>query len=167
MNRDIAIIGVSGRFPMADTLDDLFENLKNGVDCVDDISPERIKQTTLAPDRVYRKCGYLSDIDKFDHKFFSISQAEANAMCPEQRLLLETVYSTLENSGYGPVHFSGTNTAVFVSTIYPTYPEHASEFMTTLVIGNSPEFLAARIGRYFNLKGNVSVIDTTCSSSLV
>ena len=167
MNKDIAIIGISGRFPMAGDLDELFENLKTGKDCITEISRERIRETALPPDRAFRKCGWLADIDKFDYKFFGISLAEAKTMCPEQRILLEIVYSAIENAGYNPASFSGTNTGVFVSTSFSGYYQHATERSPTLITGNAPEFLAAKIGRYFNLHGNASVIDTTCSSSLV
>lgn len=167
MDKDIAIIGVSGRFPMAEDLNELYINLKEGRDCVTDISDERIKQTTLPENRKYRRCGFLKDVDKFDYGFFGVTLAEAKTMSPDQRMLLEIIYATMENSGYKPDSFSGSNTGVFVSTAQSNYYKHASEYVSTLYTGNSPEFLAAKIGRHFNLKGNVSVIDTTCSSSLV
>lgn len=167
MNKDIAIIGIAGIFPMANDLDELFENLKYGRDCVRDISPQRVRDTTLPESRSFRKCGYIDDIDKFDYRFFGISLAEAKLMCPEQRILLEITHASLENAGYSPGSLSGSNTAVFVSTAFSGYYQHASERSHTLLTGNSPEFLAAKIGRHFNLKGNVAVIDTTCSSSLV
>jgi acyl transferase domain-containing protein len=167
MNKDIAIIGISGRFPMARNLGELFENLRQGKDCVDDISPQRIIDTALPSNRSLRKCGYLDDIDKFDYKFFGISLAEAKNMCPEQRILMEIAYACMENAGYSPASFSGTDTAVFVSTAFPAYYQHATERTHTLLTGNATEFLAAKIGRFFNLKGTAAVIDTTCSSSLV
>lgn len=167
MNKDIAIIGIAGRFALSADIDEMFENLRQGRDCISDITEQRIKDTALLPDRSYRKCGYMADVDKFDHKLFGISLAEAKAMCPEQRLLLEMAYTAIENSGYSPASLSGSNTAVFVSTAFSGYPDFASEGSATLVTGNSPEFLAAKVGRYFNLKGNATVVDTTCSSSLV
>jgi len=167
INTDIAIIGISGRFPMAKNLDQLFINLRDGKDCVTDISEDRINVTKLPKDRKYKRCGFLDDVDKFDYSFFGVTYAEAKAMSPDQRILLETVYAMIENSGYPVDLFSGSNTAVFVATGQSDYFKHASEYVPTLYTGNSPEFLAAKIGRHFNLKGNVSVIDTTCSSSLV
>ena len=38
---DIAIIGMSGKFPMARNLDEYWENLENGVDCVSKITYKR------------------------------------------------------------------------------------------------------------------------------
>lgn len=167
MNKDIAIIGIAGRFPMAADAAELFENLRQGKDCITSVSRQRITDTALPLNRPFRNGGYLDDVDKFDHTFFGISMAEAKTMCPEQRMLLEMVYTAMENAGYSPASFSGTNTAVFVSTAFSGYYQHAVERSPTLITGNAPEFLAAKVGRYFNLKGNASVIDTTCSSSLV
>src|SRR4051812_10456454 len=115
MNKDIAIIGISGRFPKANNLEELYDNLKAGADCIGALSKERIEQTTLPVDQQYRNCGYLEDIDKFDYKFFGISLAEAKTMSPEQRILLEVTHGAIENSGYSPAFFNGSNTAIYVS----------------------------------------------------
>jgi amino acid adenylation domain-containing protein len=167
MNKDIAIIGISGRFPKANNLEELYDNLKAGADCIGALSKERIEQTTLPVDQQYRNCGYLEDIDKFDYKFFGISLAEAKTMSPEQRILLEVTHGAIENSGYSPAFFNGSNTAIYVSIANSEYYRHASEFVPTLVTGNSPEFLVAKIARQFNLKANASSIESSCSSSLV
>lgn len=166
MKRDIAIIGMSGRFPDAGDPGRLYRNLEKGKDSVREISPERIKSTTLPPERKYKVCGYLEDIDKFDYKLFNISPAEARDMAPEQRILLETVYRSIENSGYAVDFFSNTDTAVFVTEAGSNYSEHADDFSPTLVTGVGREYLAAKISRQFNLTGCSAVINTSCSSSL-
>ncbi len=165
MSKDIAIIGMAGRFPDARNLDELAENLEQGKDSIREITPERLKATTLNPDKKYRCAGYLDDIDKFDHAFFNISLGEAQAMDPMQRLLLEVAYETIENAGYNPDDFNGSRTAVFVGDASTDYYKHADQFMDTLVTGNSPAFFATRITRVFNLIGNAVMINTACSSS--
>ncbi|MGN6601358.1 MAG: condensation domain-containing protein [Ginsengibacter sp.] len=167
MNRDIAIVGISGKFPGAVNPDALFDNLKVGMDCVEDITMKRIKETTLPETAEYRRCGFLDDIDKFDHAFFGISFAEAKTMSPEQRLLLEVTHAAIENAGYPPTSLGGSNTAVFATVAGSEYYKHASEFASTLVTGNSREFLVAKIARLFNLKGSAMAIECSCSSSLV
>jgi 3-oxoacyl-(acyl-carrier-protein) synthase/acyl carrier protein len=168
MKKDIAIIGIAGRFPDANHLDQLVENLENGKDSVREISPQRVKATTLPPGKKYKVCGYLEDIDKFDHVLFNISMAEAETMSPVQRLLLEIAYHTIENSGYRIDDFSGSYTSVYVAKSDSNYHYHAAgkEYSPTLVTGNSPEFFAAAISRQFNLKGNAAVIDASCASAL-
>ncbi|OFX87024.1 MAG: hypothetical protein A2X00_10585 [Bacteroidetes bacterium GWE2_32_14] len=168
MNTDIAIIGMAGRFPDADNIKELYQNLKNGVDSIKPISPKRIKDTCLPPEKVYRVCGYMEDLDKFDYEIFDLSYNEAINMSPAQRLLLQTVYETLENSGYGLDYFNGSNTSVFAAdTIATNYFEHADEFSPTLTTGNSREFLASKISRHFNLLGSSIVVNTACSASAV
>lgn len=149
MNKDIAIIGIAGRFPQAANPDELFDNLRQGKDCITSIPRQRIIDTALPTNRPFRKCGFLDDVDKFDHAFFGISMAEARTMCPEQRMLLEIVHTCMENAGYSPATFAGSNTAVFVATAFSGYYQHAEERSPTLITGNAPEFLAAKVGRYF------------------
>jgi len=167
MNKDIAIIGMAGRFPDARNLEELFDNLKNGADSVRDISHSRIKNTTLPPEKDYITCGYLEDIDVFDYELFNIPLGEAQTMDPHQRLLLETVYQTFENAGYNIDHVKRSNTAVFVADAELEYYRHADEFVPTLSTGNTKAFLASRISRQFDLCGGVMTVDTSCSSSLV
>lgn len=167
MKRDIAIIGMSGKFPEANSLAELYSNLKNGRDSVRGIPQERLEQTALSPDGEYKICGYMEDVHNFDHKFFGIPFMEAKAMCPEQRMLLQTVYHAIENSGYSTKYFNNTNTAVYIGSSITSYYELAQEPNPTLITGNGLEYLASRISRQFNLTGTSAVIDASCSSSLV
>ncbi len=164
---DIAIIGMAGRFPDARNIDELYANLKIGRDSVSKIPPERIRSTTLAPNDTYYTCGYLADIDKFDHKLFNIALGEAQTMGPVQRQLLEVVYNAIESSGYSIDYFNGTNTAVFVGASPSDYYKHADSFATTLISGNMDAYLPSVIARQFNFTGNAQLINTACSSSLV
>lgn len=167
MNRDIAIIGVAGRFPDAKNIDELFLNLKEGRDSLRAISLERVRATTLPAASEYRVAGYLEDIDKFDHAYFNIPLGEAETMDPHQRLLLEVVQETLDNAGYPAASLFGSSTAVYVADASLDYYQHADAFVPTLKTGNVKAFLSARIARQFNLTGNAAVVDTSCSSSLV
>jgi amino acid adenylation domain-containing protein len=164
-SKEIAIIGMAGRFPDARDIDAFYRNLLEGKDSIRPITEERLRETTLPPDKQYRNAGYLAGIDRFDYKFFNISLGEAQAMDPIQRLLLETVYHTIENAGYDPASFNGTRTAVFVGDASTEYYKHADQFVDTLITGNSPSFVATRITRQFNLTGNAVMVNTACSSS--
>lgn len=167
MDHKIAVIGMAGRFPDAADLTEFYKNLQQAKCSIREISPERIRRTTLDPDAAYHRRGYIENIDEFDYQFFNIPYGEAIHMDPHQRLLLEVVAEAIENCGYSLNDFNDTNTAVYVADKRLQYYEHAEQFDPTLVTGNSSEFLAARINRVFNLKGGVAVIDTSCSSALV
>ncbi|WP_141713140.1 SDR family NAD(P)-dependent oxidoreductase, partial [Streptomyces sparsogenes] len=105
----IAIIGISGRYPQADTLEEFWRNLAEGRDCVTEVPADRWDADALfdpdpdAPGRSYgRWGGFLSDVDSFDSLFFQISPKQARTMDPQERLFLETAWSALENAGYPP-----------------------------------------------------------------
>ncbi|MBO0933572.1 non-ribosomal peptide synthetase, partial [Fibrella aquatilis] len=167
MNREIAIIGMAGRFPDASNVDALFRNLSSGKDSIGPMSAARLRSTTLPPDRDYHVRGYLDGIDRFDHALFQISLAEARGMDPHQRLLLEVAYETFENAGYSLDALDGSNTGVYVGDCQLHYDALIDEATPTTMTGNTSEFLATRINRFFNLTGSVALFDTSCSSSLV
>jgi NADPH:quinone reductase-like Zn-dependent oxidoreductase len=84
----IAIIGMSGQFPMAPTVADFWKNVAQGLDCISEIPPSRwplerfYDPDPKAPGKTYGKwMGVLEDIDKFDPLFFSISPACAPHLC--------------------------------------------------------------------------------------
>lgn len=167
MERSIAIIGIGGKFPEANNINELAENLKAGKVSIRKISDERIKRTCLIPTMPYRSLGYIDDIDTFDYEFFNISLAEAKAMSPQQRILLEVAYQTIENAGYTQESLKDKVVSVFSSITSSNYSLMAEESSPLLATGTSSSFIPARICRQFNLTGNSQVIDSNCSSSLV
>ncbi|KAH7381320.1 polyketide synthase-like protein [Phaeosphaeria sp. MPI-PUGE-AT-0046c] len=115
---------------------------------------------------------YLTeDVSLFDAPFFSISPAEAMAMDPMQRILLEVAYEALENSGVTLEKISGTRTSCFVGCFTKDYEEMqrrdmelAPKYQST---GASQTMLSNRLSYFFNLKGPSVSLDTACSSGLV
>src|SRR5262249_19461077 len=104
---DVAIIGMAGRFPGADNVDAFWENLAAGKCSVTDIPPDRwdvapvFDPTPQSPGRTYcRRGGFLSDIDRFDPLFFSMSGHDAELCDPQQRLFLEECWTALEDAAY-------------------------------------------------------------------
>ena len=167
MQKDIAVIGMAGRFPEAGDINQLLQNLSAGKDSVREISLKRVKATTLDNQKKYMIAGYLEDIDLFDAAFFNISPGEACTMDPHIRLLLEVAYATFGNAAYSGTMLEKYNTAVFVADSALEYYQHADEFIPTLTSGNTKAFMATTLSRQFDLRGNSLVVDTTCSSSLM
>ncbi len=104
---DIAIIGMSGRYPQADDLRAYWENLKSGRDCITEIPASRwdYREFFDAQHRGVGKSyskwgGFIDGVDEFDPLFFNISPTEAQRIDPNERLFLQCVYETLEDAGY-------------------------------------------------------------------
>ncbi len=178
--RDIAIIGMSGRFPGADDVHAFWENLKNGIDSVTEVPPQRwdwkayYHPDPKMPGKTYCKWGgFIPDHDKFDPLFFRISPVDAEVMDPQQRLALQESFRALENAGYTSSALSGCKCGVYVGVVNNNeYSELISRCKSEggqgqLMLGNSNSVLAARISYFLNLKGPALTIDTACSSSLV
>ncbi|KKA18098.1 Hybrid NRPS/PKS protein 1, partial [Rasamsonia emersonii CBS 393.64] len=107
----------------------------------------------------------------FDSQFFSISASEADAIDPQQRMLLETIYESIEAAGLSLEGLQGSQTAVYVGTMTDDYAElmhHDTEAIPTYAAtGSSRSIIANRISYFFDWHGPSMSIDTACSSSLV
>ena len=88
------ISGISGRFPMSDSIGELKENLFNKVDMM------QIQNRFVVPERYMApRLGMLKSLDKFDAGFFKVAPTQAQLMDPQQRMLLEVVLEAMIDSG--------------------------------------------------------------------
>ncbi|MEK7785444.1 MAG: polyketide synthase, partial [Chloroflexota bacterium] len=113
----IAIVGLSCRFPGgANSPEDYWQLLSNGVDAVREVPAERWSASDLGNglEATAWYGGFLDNIDKFDPQFFGITPREAATMDPQQRLLLEVTWEALERAGIAPDKLNGSQTGVFV-----------------------------------------------------
>ncbi|MFD1775545.1 beta-ketoacyl synthase N-terminal-like domain-containing protein [Paenibacillus rhizophilus] len=180
-NQDIAIIGIGLKFPLVNDLDEYWRVLKDGVDCVRSLPAARKRDADQllsflnADDKSYSyfEGGYLEEIDKFDAEFFRLSPAEAELMDPNQRLFLETVWSAIEDAGYGGTKLIGSNTGVFLGfspDLLANYRRYIFDIdplnMAVGRAGNITSIIAGRMAYLLDLKGPSMVVDTACSSSL-
>lgn len=167
--RDIAIIGVSGRYPQAENIEELWENLRNGKDCITEIPKDRWNHDlyfdadkSLNDKTSCKWGGFLKDIDKFDPLFFNISPREAERMDPQERLFIETVWNLFENIGYTrktlQLRYRG-QVGVYVGAMYQQYQSAVSMA--------SYSSIANRVSYFFNLHGPSIAVDTACSSSAI
>ena len=176
----VAVIGISGRYPQAQNLDEFWENLKAGNNAITDIPESRwdIKKyydadpNQAAVGKMYcSRGGFLDDIDKFDPLLFNITPLEAKSMPPEERLMLETVWSTLEDAGYSREQISRQAVGVFVGVTSNTYPllecHHRDGAGWGAPVDTSYFNVPNRISYFFNFTGPSIAIDTACSSSMV
>lgn len=92
----IAIIGIAGRFPQARSVDEFWQNLCEGRDCISRLSKDELLKDGVDPaildNKLFVPAGsVLDDIELFDASFFGISPREAESMDPQQRIFLEVV----------------------------------------------------------------------------
>ncbi len=174
----IAIIGISGRLPEASDLNDFWQNLSAGRDCIGEIPDSRWDWSSLYGDPAteinktnIKHAGLIEGIDEFDPLFFGISPSEAEAMDPQQRLLMTYAWQVIEDAGYSAASLSGTDTGLFIGTGASGYgglliraglpiEGYSAAAMVGSVGPNRMSFL-------LNLHGPSEPIETACSSSLV
>lgn len=177
--KEVAIVGMSGRFPGADNVDQLWEHLKNKEDLITQVpesrwdwkkyygDPQQEENTTLC-----KWGGFLDGIDEFDPLFFNISPVEAELMDPQQRLVLQEVYHALEDAAISINTIKGTDTGVFIGVSSSDYStllkEQTNQIgMAQFATGSAHSVLVNRISYIFDLHGPSEPIDTACSSSLI
>lgn len=185
---EIAIIGISCRFPGAKNPDEFWQNLKNGVESItwfseSELKLEGVNSTLYNHPNYVRASAILSDIDRFDADFFGFSPREAAIMDPQHRLFLECAWESLEKAGYNPKNYqeligvfagAGMNlyagvgmTSYFLHNLYPNRNNLIPWDGFQIMIGNGVEFLPTRISHLLNLKGPSVNVQTACSTSLV
>lgn len=177
----IAIVGMAGRFPGAQSVDELWENLRNGVESIRPLSDEELLAAGVAPatlrDPDYVKAGGpLEGVAMFDAGYFGVSPKDAGIMDPQHRHFLECAVTALEHSGHAPKRFAGSigvfagcgMNAYFVYNVL-TNPELVRSVGLFLLrhTGNDRDFLPTSVSYKLDLRGPSMAIQTACSTSLV
>ena len=173
----IAIIGMACRFPRANSPEEFWALLRDGVDAVSEVPPDRwdadqfySSMPNTPRKMVTRWGGFLDNIDQFDASFFRISPREAERMDPQQRFMLEVTWEALEDAGLPPKGLAGSSTGVFIGLSSSDYSRLRSDLNACdpyMPTGNAASIAANRISFFFDLRGPSFVVDTACSSALV
>lgn len=177
----IAIVGMAGRFPGADNVDQFWSNLLDGKETISFFSNAELAESGLdraaldARGHYVPARGMLRDADTFDAPFFGIHPKEATVMDPQQRVFLEACWTALEQAGYAPSHIESA-VGVFAGATFNTYYMHVLHRrpeLTDLVgpemvmFGNEKDFLTTRVAYKLGLRGPALNVSTACSTSLV
>ncbi len=175
----IAIVGMGCRFPGgANSVDEYWENIKNGKDCVIDVPENRWSLSEFyhynekVPGKSHSKCGgFIDDFDGFDAAFFGVNAREAEHIDPQHRQLLEITWEAFENAGLRPRDFAHSRTGVFIGGFTHDYKilqfADTTGIGTHTAVGSMMTMLSNRISYVYDLMGPSMSIDTACSSSLV
>lgn len=175
----IAIIGMGCKFPgSSNTPEQFWELLKNGKCAITDIPEGRwnienfYDSNPNAKGKSYVKKGaFIDDVDMFDAAFWGMSPMEAEALDPQQRMLLEVTYRALENARLNINKLEGSKTAVYIGIGNSDYAYINSGDRNRIdaysLTGTSASTASGRISYVFGFNGPCISIDTACSSSLV
>jgi acyl transferase domain-containing protein/enoyl-CoA hydratase/carnithine racemase/acyl carrier protein len=173
----IAIVGMAGRYPQANNLQEFWDNLVHGRNSVVEVPASRWDaHKYYDPDPTKRDkanskwLGAMDDVEGFDPLFFRISPQEADYIDPHHRLFLQESYRAFEDAGYSGSALANKKCGVYLGI---SSNEYALRLAKNGILGDSPvtsnhtAIAAARIAYYLNLKGPAISVDTACSSSLV
>ena len=175
----IAIIGMRGRFPGANDLDQYWKNLAEGVESIAILSQEEMRASGV-PDQISRLPGYvnaspvLEAVDEFDAEFFGFSARDASLTDPQHRLFLETAWEALEDAGYDPAKypgaigvFGGSELSTYLYQLYLNLDSLKYIDGMQLMVTNDKDHLCTQVSYRLDLRGPSIAVQTTCSTSLV
>lgn len=175
----IAIVGMSCRFPNADSINSFWENIETGIESLTFFSREELLDSGAEPDLIddpnYVKAGCIIDnIDMFDYTFFGYSKEEASLVDPQQRFFLECAYEALEDAGYCPDKqeeqvglFGGVKTSGYSKVLAPLLKRPGTLKSFQAVLGTAVDQVCLRVSHGLNLKGPSIGVQTACSTSIV
>ncbi|KAG9235384.1 polyketide synthase [Amylocarpus encephaloides] len=180
MTEPIAVIGLDAKLPCdGDTPESFYEFLVAGRSARGPVPPERYNSEAFWHPDSHRdgiiggREGHFikSNVKAFDAPFFSITPAEAASMDPQQRMLLECVYTALENSGLSMDAVQGSLTGVYVGAFIWDYRDVMIKDVDAPMMytgsGTIASTLAGRVNWFYDFRGPAFCLDTACSSSMV
>ncbi len=178
LSEDIAVTGISARFPQSEDINEFWKNIAEQKDLIQEIPKERWDWTKYYRDHgededktKIKWGGFIKDADKFDAGFFHISPREAELMDPQQRITIETVCKAIEDAGYSPSQLSGSKTGIFIGIWTSEYGDLLNKSGMPACphspTGTSFSILPNRISYLLDFHGPSEPVDTACSSSLV
>ena len=176
---DIAVIGISCRFPGARSAEEFWQNLKNGVESIavfsdEELLAEGIEPAILARSDYVKAGAVLADIDQFDAGFFGFAPSEAQVTDPQQRIFLECAWEALEDAGYTADKdkysigvYAGAGMTSYLFAHVPDELPFLEAEAFSILLGNDKDYLATHASYKLDLKGPGVSIQTACSTSLV
>ena len=167
----VAITGLACRFPGAPDVHAYWQLMKEGNQAIQPLHGRHFVEHSHSPWHIPsgEVGGFLAEVSEFDHEKFGINHHEATQMDPQQRVLLEVVWTALEQAGMDPLSLQGQRGAVYVGAMWSDFSHHITpERMTAhSATGLDTSILSARLSFIFGLNGPSLTVNTACSSSLV
>ena len=177
-SQSIAVVGMALRVPGANTLEQFWQNILDGRDCltrssIDELYQAGVPRRNLANPQSVRAMPKLDDIEYFDASFFNMAASEADRTDPVHRLFLECAWEALEHAGIVPGH-NGPVTGVFggeegyyLRSNLEDLLEDDPAIQLSLSIGNDIDFFTTRVSNKLNLNGPSFAVMAACATSLL
>ena len=178
-NERVAIVGMAGRFPGANNVDEFWQNLCNGVNSIQFLSDEELLNAGVERD-VLNRPNYIKayssfpDFDCFDAGFFGYSPREAEVIDPQHRVFLECAWEALEQAGYDPQQYDGaigvyggSSLNSYIINLYSNSNLRTNTDNVQAVVSNVMGLMPTRVSYKLNLTGPSCGVQTGCSTSLV
>ncbi|KAF7554762.1 hypothetical protein G7Z17_g2660 [Cylindrodendrum hubeiense] len=169
-SHEVAVVGISGRFPGAKNVNEFYQILMDGKS---GIRPSNTgSEHNLLPGNVWvHQAGVLDNIEDFDHEFWNLTEEEATEMDPQQRLFMEVAYEALVDAGTDMKTLPGGRIGIFVGSANHAYHLHTESVATDTFLRENRGFVApsisARTAYHLNIRGPNITIQTNCASSTV
>ena len=178
-NNDIAVIGLSGAFPGAASIEMFWENLSNGICSITDVTEDVLIKEGI-PENVYKDESYvaktssISNLKEFDANFFGYTPNEAKLMDPQHRIFLEHCWKAMESAGYIPDECNDM-VGVYAGCGMNRYQLSCYDINTAgfgipdfqKMLASEKDYLTTRVSYKLNLRGPSLNVQTACSTSLV
>ena len=184
----IAIVGMAGRFPGADSADAFWDNLLAGRDSITRFTADQLRATEPDLDALLERPnfvaarGVVDGIEQFDAEVFGYSPRDAALIDPQQRLFLESAWDALEQAGIDPerseapigVFAGGGYMAQYLLNNLVRDRAYAEDLVKLRAVdalstyfANDKDYLATRVAYKLNLRGPALNVQTACSTGLV
>jgi acyl transferase domain-containing protein/acyl carrier protein len=176
---EIAIIGMSCRFPGAADVAAFWRNLRAGAESLAEVGDQEllaagVTAEELANPAYVRRVPALAGSEDFDARFFGYTPQEATIMDPQHRLFLECAWEALEQAGYdstrypGPIGvFTGAKTNTYLFNVVAQRARFPGLDNFQIALGNDLAAMATRVSYKLDLRGPSYALHTACSTSLV
>lgn len=160
-SEDIAIIAYSGAFSGSSTVEEFWDQILAGKEC--------ITRAESVEEGYVDAAGIIPDIEKFDHKFWKLTEKDASLLDPQIRVFLQHAYHALERSGYIRER-SQQKVGVFAGAEPSEYGDPGDEAegsLLRLFRMNMKDFVATFTAHMLDLRGPAVGVYTACSTALV
>ena len=133
------------------------------------LADDLLRTLTSTQDACVRHGGFIVGAQVFDGKAFAVSPAEAAAVDPQQRMLLESAYSSLHMAAYRRVELVDSDCGVFLGIERPDWalakPPRVRDSVYAPT-GDNVSVAAGRVSFALGLQGPCVSVDTACASAL-